>query len=607
MRILQQATPASTEAQPTWKKIQVLGTLSNDAILGVARSYVDYLKELIKEIYSTFSLYRKDIRQKAIQYVRESHPEKYLDLTLINAKASELMKKSANALIEEKNIQVALNALVEQEILSNPEFRINSKQCSADIQLNYLLDGSFIKRRLTKIAHRARLRHEALTQKIGADKKSSYCSDETLRFIKRSDEKNEHFLSKKFVIITETGESICLLDIHKNKANNKYNETYFIIKNLEAISNENGFTPYMLTLTAPAKYHPNPGMGKRSFSVHSTIDSQTYLRDEWAKFRALIAKPKYGIPMSLESCFGVRTAELHQDGCVHWHIILFISPELIKNFKTALYKKFTDTQAKLELIEGSAAATYVQKYIIKTVNPKELKAEYAVTDIEKDAARKANDLSTISEGDRVRAGIRAMSIRQVEYYGVKSSLTIFRALNKITEPTGSFTSDVAKIISDCRINDRHTKQKNLNAYKNFLQKHINSVELTYKETINKHGLTRKKITGIRFTETGFEYKLDGKYEIRSACSIEKNNSTIDPKIEEISSTANAVTLISIYPREKPVIKLASISRPTASELLKRASEINPSRYYVNYINPYIESTSNQTLSMDEISMLMSTV
>lgn len=172
MRILQQATPASTEAQPTWKKIQVLGTLSNDAILGVARSYVDYLKELIKEIYSTFSLYRKDIRQKAIQYVRESHPEKYLDLTLINAKASELMKKSANALIEEKNIQVALNALVKQEILSNPEFRIHSKQCSADIQLNYLLDGSLIKRRLTKIAHRARLRQETLTQKIGADKKA---------------------------------------------------------------------------------------------------------------------------------------------------------------------------------------------------------------------------------------------------------------------------------------------------------------------------------------------------------------------------------------------------------------------------------------------------
>jgi hypothetical protein len=607
MRILKKAPTLSNHEPnvPTWKKFQVLGTLSNDAISGVALSYVEYIKRSIADIDAAFSFYRKSIRQQAVQHIRQAYPDKNVDITLINAKSKELTVDSPNALKEARSRQAALDTLVEQEIHGNPQFKENSKQCTLNIQLSYLLDVSFIKRRLTKIAHSERLRHEALTRKIGADQENAYCSDETLRFIKRGDEKNECFLSKKFVIITETGESICLADIQKNKANNKYNETYFIIKNLEAISDENGFVPYMLTLTAPPEYHPNPGIGKCSFGVHSTTDSQIYLRTEWAKFRAFIAKSKYGIPMSLESCFGVRTAELHKDGCVHWHIILFISPALVENFKSALYKKFTDTQAKLELIKGSAAATYVQKYIIKTVNPKELEAAYSAKDIETDAVRKANDLSTISEGDRVRAGIRAMSIRQVEYYGVKSSLTTFRAINKITEPKESFNPLVAEIINDCRINDRHTKQKNLSAYKNFLQKHINSVELIYKDTVNKHGLTRKKIIGLRFIETQFEYQIEGKYEIRSACNFAKSQSLTGSKSEEISSTADAVTLISIYPSKKQKQNRKQKTRPRAEDLLKVAKLLNPIRYNARYIDTPQKFRENNVISIEEFLARMS--
>ncbi|WP_081329261.1 replication endonuclease [Pseudomonas fluorescens] len=605
MQTLKPSSSHIRENLPTWRKLQVLGTLSNDAIAGVAHSYVHYLNNKISKIETECSCIRNDARKAAILLNNQHTSLKAIDFEAINKIADSLIAESADAAQEIANQEAAIQSLVTRELIDNPNFK-KCEKLSVETQLNYLRDFSFIKRRLTAIAHKERLRLEARTKKIGADQKSSYCSDETLSFISRGDEKNAEFLKKKFVVIKETGEAICLRDIQKNKSKNKFNESYFIIKNLEAVAQDNGFTPYMLTLTAPANYHPNPAKGTCSFNKYSTTDSQDYLKNAWARLRAQLAKPSCGISMSLTTCFGVRTAELHRDGCVHWHIVLFIDPKLVDRFKATLYKSYSDTQAKLEAIVGSTASTYALKYIIKTVDSDELQISYTDKDIEKDALRKSEDLSTITEGARVRAGIRAMSIRQVQYYGVKSSLTVFRTLNKITESTDQFPPEIASIIRNCRINDRHTKTKNLSAYKNFLQIHIHDVELIRQESTNKHGLLSEKVVGIRFISSGIEYYTNNKYEICSALKVAKNERSIDFKHLETSSTAHAVTLISIYPREKPAIKLASISRPTASELLKRAREINPSRYYVNYINPYIENTSTQTLSMDEICMLMST-
>ncbi|MFF7065578.1 replication endonuclease [Pseudomonas sp. NPDC008258] len=530
---------------------------------------------------------------------------KIFDLAQIEALTLELQAHDEAALKEACAESQAINALVEHEITDNPHFKLGVPNCPTSVQLSYLLDSSFIKRRLSKICHRERLRKEAISKSIGGKGPVSYCSDDTLDFIRDGDKKNEIFLKNRQVIVKETGESINLLDLQKNKSKNKFNETYFIVKNLESIAQEQSFLPFMLTLTAPAKFHPNPLKGRCAFDAYSTTDSQTYLRKEWARFRAYLAK--IGVPMSLQFCFGLRTAELHRDGCVHWHLVLFINPAILATFQAALASRFSSTQADIISIDGCSTSTYALKYILKSVDLDDLPIDYTDQDRTVDELRKENDLSTVTDASRVRAGIRAMSIRQVQYYGINSSLTKFRMLNKITEQAESFPPDIRKILDDCRINPRNGQPKNLVAYKNFLQMYSEALELIHEETINKHGLQGNKIIGIRFIASNYEYITKDKYEIVTSKPKQQQSEAPQLSTGEISSTATAVTLISIYPRRAEHPNPKKIDRPTASELLKQAKLSNPERYMTAYISINATKALTETLNDMQISKLMSMI
>lgn len=511
---------------------------------------------------------------------------------------------------EAARIETEMRDLSEFQISLMPYLRAPVRNCDHVMQLSYLTDFSFVKRRFTKAVHFARLEFEAKTRAVGGKTDIDYCSNETVKYIQRRDEKNVEFLKRRSILVKETGQLINLYDLHLKQAERKFNESYYIIKNLEAIAIERGLTPYMLTLTAPANYHPNPMNGRSSFDQASSYDSQKYLSRTWAKLRALLSKR--GTPFSLEKCFGVRTAELHKDGCVHWHILMFIDPTILESFQKCLDFYFTSRQADVKEIDGVAAATYVLKYIGKTVDASKLDRT-DLYDEQTDKIRKEQDLSTIADVERVRAGIRAMGIRQMQYYGIEGSLTLFRALNKITDLTAKLPVSVRAILSECRMHDRsdgNTKITNFLAFKNFLCNHLADVELVREETINKHGAATKRVIGVRFLESMIEILTNDKYEV--VTNIEDTVKPVEAKaylhhqLDEKSKAKAEVTVISIYPREKPIAKLVMNPRPTASELLKKAREINPSRYYVNYINPYIKNASLTTLSADEVCMLMST-
>ncbi|MCF5173218.1 replication endonuclease [Pseudomonas canadensis] len=511
---------------------------------------------------------------------------------------------------EAARIETEMRDLSEFQISLMPYLRAPVHNCDHVMQLSYLTDFSFVKRRFTKAVHFARLEFEAKTRAVGGRTDIDYCSNETVKFIQRRDEKNAEFLKRRSILVKETGQLINLYDLHLKQAERKFNESYYIIKNLEVIAIERGLTPYMLTLTAPANYHPNPQNGRSSFDQASSYDSQKYLSRTWAKLRSLLSKR--GTPFSLEKCFGVRTAELHKDGCVHWHILMFIDPTTLDNFQKCLDFYFTSRQADVKEIDGVAAATYVLKYIGKTVDTTKL-GRTDLYDEQADKIRKEQDLSTIADVERVRAGIRAMGIRQMQYYGIEGSLTLFRALNKITDLTSALPVSVRAILTECRMHDRsdgNTKITNFLAFKNFLCNHLADVELVREETTNKHGAATKRVIGVRFLESMIEILTNDKYEvvtnIEDSVKPAEAKASLHDQPDEKSKAKAEVTVISIYPREKPITKLVMIPRPTASELLKKAREINPSRYYVNYINPYIKNASLTTLSADEVCMLMST-
>ncbi|MDH0730278.1 replication endonuclease [Pseudomonas sichuanensis] len=588
-----------TPAHP-WQQPKLLGSLSNSAVTGVALSFVRYLRSAIRGIENKHSAARKSLRSRAI---KECSKAEAFDFANFEEYALNLQGHDEAAIRESRAEVRAIETLITEEIAANPHFKVGPQNCPPSVQLSYMLDVSFIKRRLKKICHRERLRKEAITKSVGGIQPTSYCSDETLGFIRDGDMRNELFLKNRHIIVKKTGQAICLLDLYKNKSKNKFNESYFIVKNLEAIAKEQGFLPFMLTLTAPPKFHPNPLKGKCAFDAYSTIDSQKYLRNEWARFRAYLAK--VGIPMSLQSLFGLRTAELHRDGCVHWHLILFIKPDIIEQFQTALDKRFSSTQADNKPIDGCSASTYALKYILKSVDLDEIPIEFKESDKNVDMLRKDSDLSTISDGARVRAGIRAMSIRQVQYYGLNSSLTKFRILNKITEPTESFPERVATILEACRINPRNGNPKNILAYKNFLENHNEDLELIYEDSVNKHGLAGKKAIGIRFTSADYEYITKDKYQVVKAPVPDQQVEAAKLSNSEISFTGKPVTLISIYPRRAKLTALKKLARPNASDLLKQAKLLNPERYMTTYLATEATKASLKNLSSAQISKLMS--
>lgn len=564
---------------------RLLRRLTADQVSGLTKHFIFEIQAKIKHIQQDClpeyrQLFSGDFKpqlpldfEKKLRLIEcGTHPCKPID---------EILEKEAARYDQE------LRILCEIELSIYPYLRAPVQKCDHIIQISYLTDFSFVKRRFTKCVHNARLEHEAKTRSIGGKTDIDYCSNETVTFIRRRDEKNAEFLKRRSVLVKETGQLINLYDLHLKQAERKFNESYFIIKNLEAIAIERGLMPYMLTLTAPANYHPNPMNGRSSFDQTSSLNSQKYLTRTWAKLRALLNKR--GTPFSLEKCFGVRTAELHKDGCVHWHILMFIDPTTLDSFQKCLDFYFTSQQADVKEIDGVAAATYVLKYIGKTVDATKLDRT-DLYDEQADKIRKEQDLSTIADVERVRAGIRAMGIRQMQYYGIEGSLTLFRAINKITDPTANLPASVRAVLSECRMHDRsggNTKITNFLAFKNFLCNHLADVELVREEIINKHGASTKRVIGVRFLESMTDILTNDKYEV--VTNIEDTIKPVEAKaslhdqLDEKSKAKTEVTVISIYPRKADRTNLNNFARPTASELLKQARFLNPDRYTAPYL------------------------
>lgn len=586
---------------------KTLRRLTADQVSGLTKQFISEIQAKIDSLKLTNNADYRELFNGSLQSTDKNDFD--FKLAHIGTKSHNCQSISKILNAEDIRLEQGLKKLCEAEISRNPCFIAPIKNCDYRMQLSYLTDFSFVKRRITKAVHQARLEFEAKTKSVGGSSGIDYCSNESITFIRRRDEKNAEFLRRRSILVKQTGHLINLHDLQLKQAERKFNESYYIIKNLESIATDRGLVPHMLTLTAPANFHPNPLKGKSSFDQSSAADSQKYLSHTWSKLRALLSKRE--TPFSLETCFGVRTAELHKDGCIHWHILMFIDPALISSFQDALDHYFTSRQADVKTIDGVAAATYVLKYIGKTIDPSQLERNDLHDDLA-DQKRKDEDLSTIADAERVRAGIRVMGVRQMQYYGIGGSLTLFRALNKITDDTASLSGGIREILTDCRMHDRsdgNTKITNFLAFKNFLCKHLGSVRLIREEVVNKHGAATKRIVGIHFIESGVDVFTNDKYEV-IINSANNDNSSAPGEKDSYQECQKArakaeVTVISIYPRRADRLTFKKHDRPTASELLKQAKNLNPKRYSASYVATSITKEPFNPLNNETILNLMS--
>ncbi|GAA4024701.1 hypothetical protein GCM10022212_22920 [Actimicrobium antarcticum] len=122
---------------------------------------------------------------------------------------------------------------------------------------------------------------------------------------------------------------------------------------------------------------------------------------------------------------GVRVEEQHQDGCVHWHALVWIDQARVADFTEKIEKYFGAAPlSKIVEIDPTraSAASYLMKYILKATG-----AQYDGTNAD------IADTATRSDAHRATWGGRA-----IQFFDIKGSATIWDEIRRIRVATPQF-------------------------------------------------------------------------------------------------------------------------------------------------------------------------
>ncbi|MEZ9717353.1 replication endonuclease [Vibrio cyclitrophicus] len=195
----------------------------------------------------------------------------------------------------------------------------------------------------------------------------------------------DNYLKSKYIRDGKTA-----YDLQK-KDSSKAAESYLEMLAMEEKAKELEYKFLFITPTCPPEYHSNSAKGskKSKWKKHSARQSNEFLQNQYRKLgKSFDKKIGSGLRFGIENngAFGKKVVEPHKDGCAHWHIILFCSPEKIERYKKLFMHFFSRKnknnqeygceireQGKDEFgkkIKGNEAspASYILKYMQKTQN-----------------------------------------------------------------------------------------------------------------------------------------------------------------------------------------------------------------------------------------------
>ena len=496
-------------------------------------------------------------------------------------------------------------------------------------------DYRSLKKQLIKIANDQRINREARAALVGGRTNQNYCSDQTLRFRKRQEELSQQAMEQVYVRRSDSAQIITLAEIAKDQERRKFNHLFHIAKNLQAMADEAELTGYFVTLTAPGNYHPNPAKGRRSYDQSELRNAHVYLQERWKLLRARLAKA--GIPLSISTLFGMRFVEVHKDGCAHWHLLIFTTPErfdIFQRYADDLFPAHRQWDHVAIDQDKGEATSYLFKYLAKAVDSSKFD-DARLTANALDDMRSEQDQASLASAERVTAALRAQRIRQYQCFGVGNAMTKYRLINKIEESVNSFDSAcVRSTLTACRMYNDGKKDKtnrNLTGFKMLLTEFSDAVEVVKESSLNRFGESTSRTIGLRF-RCGHVYLLP-QYEISRTLedlilesapepvftgdheldSLERESflEQIQPANDDdfyddlFKEQKNTVTVIYSDPRKAHYLERAKSLRPSASKLLKIVNELNPKRSQVKYIDKNPSSTAGPPLETPEIITLLS--
>lgn len=298
-----------------------------------------------------------------------------------------------------------------------------------------LMNHKYCKRKLVSLVMSEMLYHAQKHKSIGGGK-SSYAPDMLVEFRRLQQEYNAEFLASRSIMINGTMKSLASIAISNTR---KISELYAKVKGFENIARANGMKWAFLTLTAPGEYHPNPTTISH-WNKKNARAAHRYLTECWQKFGKACAKKN--ISMSSGDFFGLRVTEPHKDGCPHWHVVCFYTPELEKLLfnqeKGLLFLKFGHSPKAIDIKFGNmenvgeegvaSAASYCFKYLTKAI----------CGDID-DIVTKNSELETELQSNaiaRIESWRASTNIRAYQTFGVSGVSTLWNTVRKVSSRTG---------------------------------------------------------------------------------------------------------------------------------------------------------------------------
>lgn len=249
-------------------------------------------------------------------------------------------------------------------------------------------------------------------------KASPYVSYEAVIHKREQRRKSLEFF-QSHELVNADGDTLDMEDVVNASSSNpahRRNEMMACVKGLELIAEMRGDCAVFYTITCPSRFHAtlNNGRPNPKWTCETVRQSSDYLVDTFAAFRK--AMHKAGLRW-----YGVRVAEPHHDGTVHWHLLCFMRKKDRRTL-TTLLRKFairedrpelgnnTGPRFKSELINPrkGTPTSYIAKYISKNIDGRGLSKE-----ISKETGKSLRD-----SAEHVSAWASLHRVQQFRFFGI---------------------------------------------------------------------------------------------------------------------------------------------------------------------------------------------
>ncbi|HCI6871796.1 TPA: replication endonuclease [Klebsiella variicola subsp. variicola] len=266
---------------------------------------------------------------------------------------------------------------------------------------------------------RCEWREEQLRAVCLVNKKASpYVSYEVVIHKREQRRKSVEFF-QSHELVNADGDTLDMEDVVNASSSNpahRRNEMMACVKGLELIAEMRGDCAVFYTITCPSRFHAtlNNGRPNPKWTSETVRQSSDYLVDTFAAFRK--AMHKAGLRW-----YGVRVAEPHHDGTVHWHLLCFMRKKDRRTL-TTLLRKFAIREDRVELGNNTGPrfkselinprkgtpTSYIAKYISKNIDGRGLAKE-----ISKETGKSLRD-----SAEHVSAWASLHRVQQFRFFGI---------------------------------------------------------------------------------------------------------------------------------------------------------------------------------------------